>query len=90
MDGPNSSNLPEHWRNFSEAAARSGSSSSSVRRALSNQDSQIMGLTGPAAAGAAAAGAAADAGKVRREVLCMWEEGQRKMPSSPHTNPPTH
>jgi len=74
MDGPNSSSLPEHWRNFSEAAAAAARTSSStaggggVRRTLSHQDSQVIGLTGtPAAAAAAAQATAADANKVISE-----------------------
>lgn len=67
-DGPSNSALPDHWRDFSEAAAAAGRSSSSSataaagRRALTHQDSQVMGLTGMPAAAAQPAGA--DAGKV--------------------------
>jgi hypothetical protein len=66
-DGPSNSALPDHWRDFSEAAAAAGRSSNSAtaaagRRALTQQDSQVMGLTGMPAAAAQPAGA--DTGKV--------------------------
>lgn len=75
IDGPSSSALPDHWRDFSEAAAAAARTNSATaaagRRALMHQDSQVMGLTGTPAAAAAQPGGA-EAGKVG--VVChgVW------------------
>ena len=82
IDGPSNSTLPDHWRNFSEAAAAAaarGSSSNTAggsggrRAGLSHQDSQVLGLTGTAAA-AAAQPAGADGGRVSVAACggCIW------------------